>query len=143
MKMFKFNRLVCMLAVCAVVGVAFGAALKIKAITPVGDGVTENPDGDGMVIMNYHPGHDQTEITAAITDFVPDRDYKVSVIPGLTFSVTTNPAGNANDHGFFNGDICEYNEYGVTVVVWRDLNNDGFRALDLSEDRAEGFTPCP
>ena len=139
--MFRFNRLVCVLAVCAVVGVAFGAAVKIKAITPVGEGVTENPNGDGMVIMNYHPGHNRTEITAAITDFLPDTDYKVDVIPGVTFSVTTNPAGNANDHGALSFDICKYNEYGVTVVVWRDLDGNGF--WEEGETRAEGFTTCP
>ena len=135
--MFKFNRLVCVLLVCSLVGVALAKAVKIKAFDWVH---VENPDGDGMAIANYHPGNTNTEITAAITDFLPNTDYYLAVEPGLSGApVTTNVAGNATTHAFTGFDICITG--GVTFTVWRDLNNDGLRQPE--EDRAQGFQACP
>lgn len=142
--MFKFNRLVCVLLVCAVVAVAYGKAIKIKAISPVGLGVIENPDADGMAVLNYHQGNNSTESTVAITDFLPDTEYGITVVAlgGGATTVTTNAAGNANWHAVFDRDICEF-ETEICVVVWLDDDEpaDG-RDPDGSEDRAEGCAPC-
>ena len=104
--MLRFNRLVLVLGICLCVGAALGAAIKIKGLTPVGLGVNENPEGDGMAILNYHQGNNQTEVTVAITDFIPETDYHITVFPGTDDApVTTNPAGNANTHQVVDYDV--------------------------------------
>ena len=146
--MFRFNRLALMLGVCAWVGIALGAAIKIKSLTPIGEGVAESPDGDGMAIMNYHQGNNATEITVAITDFLPNTDYFVTVNPGIIrASLPTNSSGNANTHESIDFDICKY-EPEVCVFIWRDDDGDLERDADPwwepgPEDRAYGCTPCP
>lgn len=138
--MFRFSRIVVVLAVGAIVGVAFAKAIKVKAFDWVHE---ENPDGDGIAIANFHEGNNQTEITAAITDFLPDTDYMIAVRPGLDGApVTTNAAGNANAHASPNFDICGF-PGDVCFIVWRDLDGDTFRAPNGSENRAVGCVPCP
>ena len=55
--MIKFRRLVCLALVCAMVGVAYGAATKIGSFCPRNG---ENPSADGMAILNYVPGDNRT-----------------------------------------------------------------------------------
>jgi len=139
--MFRLNRLVWVVAVCMVVGAAYAAAVKVKGLTPVNDGVYESPDADGMAILNYHNGNNTTEITVAITDFVPDTDYHITVQPGIVDApVVTNASGNANVHLPVFFDVCAIFQ-DVCVFVWRDDDSSGIRSLD--EHRAEGCTPCP
>jgi len=139
--MFKFNRVVCALAVCAIVGVACGAAIKIKALTLTDLGMAESPEADGMAIMNYNQGNEQTEVTVAITDFMPDTFYYIAVEPGIGGApVTTNSSGNANYHGVIGWDVCAW-EPQVCVYVWIDGNGD--MLFQEGEKRAAGCTPCP
>ena len=142
--MLRFNRLVCVVAVCLVVGVAFGAAIKIRAITPYEGTEEALAGGDGMAILNYHPGNNKTEATVAITDFVPGATYGAYLNPGggVNLPEVANPSGNANWHGTYNFDLCLWNEDGITVYIWRDAN--GNLLPDLPDEVvAEGFAPCP
>ncbi|MGB2984551.1 MAG: hypothetical protein WBE26_01600 [Phycisphaerae bacterium] len=143
--MFKFNRLALVLAVCVCVGIALGAAIKIKDITPYAGTEEAATGGDGMAIFNYHPGNNETEATVAITDFVPGVRYGTWVIPGGEVNVreNANPAGNANWHGSFGFDLCLWNPDGITVIIWRDFDGNDERAVDGSEDVAEGWVACP
>jgi hypothetical protein len=139
--MLRFNRVVCVLAVGALVGVAFGAVIKIKGLTPVGSGITESPDADGMAIVHYKEGKQLTEVNVAITDFMPETDYYIAVEPGIAGApVTTNPSGNAHYHGEIGWDICAW-EPQVCVYVW--IDDDGSGLFTPGEKRAEGCTPCP
>jgi len=138
--MSRFHRIVWVLAVCACAGVAFGAAIKIKALTLTAVGEAESPEGDGMAIMNYNQGNEQTEVTVAITDFMPDTNYQISVDYGIYAApVTTNASGNANYHGTITFDVCAY-EPEVCVYVWID---DGDMTRQDGEVRAYGCTACP
>ena len=146
--MLRFNRVVCVLAVGLLVTVAFAKAIKIKEITPVA-GTEEALNGaDGMAIFNYHDGENNnssTEVTVAITDFMPGKTYGAYVIPGggVDLPEVANPAGNANFHGVFTFDLCIWNEVGLTVVIWRDLDENGVYTPGVDEDVAEGWTACP
>ena len=80
-----------------------------------------------------------------ITDFVPGARYGTWVIPGGEVNVreTANPAGNVNWHGSFAFDLCLWNESGITVIIWRDFDENDERSVDGSEDVAEGWVACP
>ena len=138
--MFRFNRLLCGLVVCGTVAVAFGAAVKIKAFTPVGNGAIESPDGDGMAILNYHPGNDTTEIQFAITDFRPNTVYGVKLesdFGGFSApeAIATNVVGNGTYHHTIPFDRT--GNPSVTIYVWDGDTNTIF---DVSADeiRATG-----
>ncbi len=136
--MLKFNRVAAVVLMCTLVTATFGAAIKIKAFDWVH---ADNLDGDGMAIANYHQGNNRTEITAAITDFLPNTNYMIAVEPGLSGApVTTNAAGNANAHAFTTFDICLFGGQ-VDFVIWQDDNGDFIRQVD--EERATGSTLCP
>ncbi len=146
--MFRFNRVVTVLVVGVVVAAAFGKAIKMREITPLGGTLEEGSDADGMAIFNYHDGannNSDTEATVAITDFIPGETYGAWVIPGgdVTYPEVANPSGNANFHGSFNFDLCLWNEYGITVKIWREQDGTYGRAVDGSEDVAEGWVDCP
>lgn len=143
--MLRFNRLAAVVLVGVLVTVAFGKAIKIKAISPY-EGTQEALNGaDGMAIFNYHPGGNQTEATVAITDFVPGEIYGTWIIPGgmVNLAEIANPAGNATFHGFFDFDLCKWNENGITVYIFRDLDGDLMPNMDGSEFVAEGWSDCP
>jgi len=99
--MFRFNRVVCALAVCVAVGAALGAAVKIKVLdTSMG---LEGPDADGMIILNYNQGQDETIVQLAITNFTPNTNYLFTLEsashclrPGG--GVITNDQGHATLH---------------------------------------------
>ena len=145
--MFKFNRLVCVLLVCSLAGLALAKAIKIKEITPYAGTEEALAGADGMAIFNYHDGQNNnsnTEVTVAITDFIPGETYGAFVTPGGGVNVpeVANPAGNATFHGFYTFDLCLWNDVGITVVIWRDANEN--LLPDLPEEAvAEGFVPCP
>ena len=143
--MFKFNRIVWVLALGVVVSMAYGAALKIKDLVPVGLGAIESPDADGMAIMNYHPGHTDTEVQIAVTDLLPNTDYRVAVVPGILGGyITTNVSGNGHYHGTISTDVCLFeSEICVYIYVDEGPEPNMQRAIDGSEDRLAGCVPCP
>ena len=145
--MLRFSRVVCVLLVCAIAGIAVGKALKIKLIAPLSGTLEYNTDADGMAIFNYHDGannNSDTEATVAITDFIPGETYGAWVIPGgdVNYPEVANPAGNANFHWSFDSDLCLW-QTGITVKIWREQDGTYGRAADGSEDVAEGFVACP
>ena len=137
--MFKFNRVVCGLLVCGCVGFAYAKAIKVVSLTPVGAGVTESPDADGMAILNYNVGQTRTEVQVTLTDFLPDTEYTVDVLTifgGPTLRMTTNARGNAQGHGVALTDITDNGNETATVTVYIDANGDFFPQDD--EKRAVG-----
>ena len=121
--MFKFNRLVCVLLVGTCVGVAFAAAVKIKAFTPAGPGLIDNPDCDGMAILNYHPGNNATELQVAVTDFLPDTLYGLKLEAGGICGGFSNPEAfmtNVNGNGHYHHSApydCTEAPV-ITIYIW-------------------------
>ena len=134
--MFKFRRLLCAVLVCALVGVAYGAARKIKSFTTCGLAVpacAEPADADGMAILNVHDGTGQ-EVQLMVTGFMANTLYVVHLFhpdfPGNepeegTF--ITNEVGN----GTFHRDIGTLAEW-PCLRLYSDVNNQ------LGELRAQG-----
>lgn len=98
--MFKFRKMLCAVLVCAMVGVSYGAARKIKSFATW----NEPSDADGMAILNVHDGTGQ-ELQLMVTGFTSDTEYVVHLFhpdfPGNepeegTF--ITNGVGNATFH---------------------------------------------
>ncbi len=140
--MFRFNRIVCVLFVCCIVGIAYGKAIKVTELVAVDN---ENPTADGMVILNYNQGQARTEIQIAITDFEPDTDYKIlvsTIFGGVIASVTTNPSGNAQAHRIAITDITDNGNACADVKVFFDTSGNGDYDVGIDELRAEG-TNCP
>ena len=73
--MFKFRRLLCAVLVCALVGVAYGVTVKLKAF----ENVAEPGEGDGMAIMNYNQGQDETINQIILSGLIPNTAYVVVV----------------------------------------------------------------
>ena len=146
--MFRFSRLIVVLAVCAIVTATLAKARKIREITPLAGTLEEGTDADGMAIFNYHDGQNNnssTEATVAITDFIAGETYGAWVSPGgdVTFPEVANPAGNATFHGFFTFDLCIFGIPETKVTIYREQDGTYGRAGDGSEDVAEGVAPCP
>jgi hypothetical protein len=79
--MFKVRRFVCLALVCALVGVAYGAAQKISSFTPQG---SELATADGMAILNFAQGtggplgtDGKTIVHIMLTGFTPFTTYDV------------------------------------------------------------------
>jgi hypothetical protein len=79
--MFKVRRFVCLALVCALVGVAYGAAHKISSFVPQG---SELATADGMAILNFAQGtggplgtDGKTILNIMITGFTPFTTYDV------------------------------------------------------------------
>jgi len=95
--MFRFRKVLCIVLVCALVGVAYGAARKIRTFTTCSEVVTacaESPDADGMAIFNIHDGTGQ-EVQLMVTGFTPDTEYVVRL-----FDPRATP-GNEPEQGTF------------------------------------------
>jgi hypothetical protein len=140
--MIRYNRLVCALVVGLCVGLVYGAAVKIKTLAPIGAGVTANPDGDGMAIVNAHADNAGISITTQVmvTDLTPNTTYGVRAdyCGGLGFSsplaFTTNETGNGHFHFENAAGVCPVPEAPVEVVVYL------FDPSDLASSCP--FPPC-
>jgi len=75
LKIMKYRRLLGAVFVCAMVGVAYGAANKIKSFAPQG---SELSTADGMAMLNFANGHGGKTIRhLMITGFTPFTSYDV------------------------------------------------------------------
>lgn len=150
--MFKFNRLVCAVLVCTCVAIAYGAATKIRSFVPQG---FENPEADGMAILNYASGQDETIVQIILSDFTPEIAYDVVFVsPTHLFEpkefgvLITDKHGHGNLHVTIsaplsppappgeNGDWTDAN-----IEIWINLGT-----IDPDELRAVGCNPgntCP
>ena len=70
------KRIAFVLVVCAVVGVAFGAATKIRWFANIAE---PNPDADGMTILSYVQGQDNIVAQVILSDLVPNTQYVVAL----------------------------------------------------------------
>lgn len=119
--MFRFNRLVCVVVICALAGFAYSKAVKSKDLTAAGLGGDVNPDVDGMIIMNHHDSSTPTtEVQIKATGLAPQTMYGVQVHPGFTdaFAFTTSTSGNGAYHNTVSlgMDLTEYMV--VKIFVW-------------------------
>jgi len=127
--MLKFNRIVCALIVCVCIGVVYGRAVKIFSFTATAAGMIDSPDVDGMAIFNvkileHADGSRQefTNVQVSFTDLLGNKDYFITVDPGLIeIPVTTNAAGNVQIQGIINFDVFSGGNI-ATVSIWRDIN---------------------
>ena len=111
--MLRFNRLVCVVLVCGLSGLAYSKAVKSRDMTPAGLGADVTPDVDGMIIMNHHDSATPTtEVQIKVTGLTPQTTYGVQVHPGFTDPVafTTSASGNGSYHNTFRVpyDVTEY-----------------------------------
>ncbi len=140
--MFKSkSSMYCAFLVLLCAAVTFGAAVKVRAIPAAGvNGLAENPDADGMAILNYHSGNNATEVQVIISDFLPNTTYGVKVEGGISgfsdpIAITTNAKGNGNYHNSTNFDITT--NATVTIYIW-DGDIDSIFEISADELRAEG-----
>jgi len=128
----KMARAASVLAVCALAGVAMGAAVKFKSLAPVGQGVTLNPSVDGMATYKYNANTTFSTLQVIAQDLTPQTTYSILVESDVTgFSLldvlTTNPAGNGQFHvtTLNVGDLTEFHPK-VKIFIWdgaRDVDN--------------------
>ena len=125
--MFKVRRFVCLALVCALVGVAYGAARKIRSFTPMG---AELATADGMAILNFADSAilngGKTILQVVVSGFTPNTTYSVGVcLPYFTCIVdeigqtngawiihnalTTDDDGSGTFHYEFPGDYSSSN----------------------------------
>lgn len=146
--MFKFNRLVCAVLVCTCVAIAYGAATKIRSFVPQG---LENPEADGMAILNYASGQDETIVQIILSGFTHDTAYDVVFVspthllqPKFLGQLITDKHGHGNLHATLpaiphlgeNGDWTD-----ADIEIWINLGT-----TDDDELRAVGCNPgntCP
>lgn len=117
--MKRFTYVFATIGVCALATVVVSKQLKFKALTPVGPGITENPEGDGMVHIKFKEGpNSQSDISVHISNFLPSTTYGVQLDPGITdpLAITTNPAGNGQWSGSVSFDVTQFNP---TVRIFR------------------------
>jgi hypothetical protein len=95
-------------ALCAAAAILTGVGpVRILSLTPVGDGVTENPCADGMASLKFIPsvpqfnGQPGTLVLLHLHHFKPNTVYGVIVDTGFggadqPGAITTNCFGNGN-----------------------------------------------
>lgn len=143
----KTLRILGVLAVCALAGALYAKPLKVKALTPAGPGVAENPDADGMAMMHYKEGNEaRTDIKVHIMGFLPNTVYGVQIDPGVSDpqAITTNPAGNG--HWSFSAVGSDLTQFNPTVRIYRwDGNISEIGNVTFDELRAIGCVSgnCP
>lgn len=146
--MFKFNRLVCALAVCTCVAIAYGAATKIRSFENVAE---SNPDADGMAILNYASGQDETIVQIILSDFTHDTAYDMvfvspthSLQPKFLGTLITDKHGHGNLHVTISAPPGENGDWtDAHIEIWINLGT-----IDPDELRAVGCNPnntnpCP
>ena len=82
--MLNFKRIVCAVAVCAMVATAFGAARRIMAFERFDP---EPIAADGMAIINHAQGTNTTIAQVILSDFTPNQQYVVLVAGGSNMAI--------------------------------------------------------
>lgn len=154
--MLRYNRLMVLVAVCLVAGLAFAKAGKIKVLTAAGAGLVANPDASGGVVMNFHDSNGQygavTEIQLQVKGLEPDTVYGAQVSPGVTdrFAFTTNASGNGHWHSFVTFDITQFNPT-VRIFIddgsadpfdWTHISFDELRAIGCLDEACSVGDSC-
>lgn len=130
--MLRFNRMICALLVCMCVGMVYAKATKIFTFTSVNAGITENHEGDGLVMLNVD-AQGKTHVQVSMSKFLPDTGYFVTVLPGVgRAAVSSNPAGNFQWQGVIQFDVMSIDP-NPCVIVWRDDDGDGVRQRNSGE----------
>ncbi|MCH8807106.1 MAG: hypothetical protein IH986_13595 [Planctomycetes bacterium] len=93
------KRLAIAVVACACVAVAFGAARKIKLFVP--NPIFESADADGMAILNFIPGgntgNERTSFQLILSDFQPNTDYDLLLIPSTSMFVPNVDGGTLSN----------------------------------------------
>lgn len=131
---------------CIMLGIGLGfasaahaGAVKILEFTPVLNGVSENPEVDGVAILNYSGGTGLTAVRINVTGLEKNTLYNVQVrgSGGLTSApIETNSAGILHFNHDLPNDTTMGGAMNVHAVVFKDANGD--QALQPSELRAIG-----
>lgn len=137
--MIKYRRLLCAVLVCALVGVAYGAAKKIRSFTPRG---TELATADGMAILNFAQGSgggnwadSKTIIHIAITGFTPLTTYDVkfeSPTQGTSYGyaiLVTDENGDAQFKDYVPG--IDISDSSLSIYVNLSVAGEELRAVGL------------
>lgn len=138
------KRLTMTVVACAFLAVAMGVntKTKIRSFSPVGNGLIENVDCDGMAMISYSDHDGMTDVQVVLHDFLPNTIYGIKLTSdGGGFSdpiaVQTNPAGNGNYHT-----SLPQNRTGhpmVTVYIWDgNFDPDSIDIVTDDEKRAVG-----
>ncbi|MFH1108342.1 MAG: hypothetical protein V1790_03970 [Planctomycetota bacterium] len=137
--MFKVRRFVCLALVCALVGVAYAGATKIRSFTTF----NEPEDADGMAILNVADSQGLV-IQIIVSGFTPNTLYAPFLFDPCSGSeyyvldyFTTDDRGN----GRFHRDVG-------TLYPWPNIRLYVCPAFDTNgqciwELRAQGDIVCP
>ena|GEM_PF-4653365 len=100
------KRLTCVVVVLACVGIAYGAANKIRYFTPEPVQVAESvaalgpdADPDGMAILNYASGADKTIVQIIVSDMTPNLTYSVRLTDGVSGDIVVPDAFTTDEEG--------------------------------------------
>lgn len=104
------KKVVCVVTVLACTTLAYAAANKISSFTPVNG---ENATADGMAILQYHPGQDESNVMIILSGFTPSTKYDFELVSPSHGSVAaldvleTDEEGNAHFQIAFTGDFTD------------------------------------
>ncbi|UCG33122.1 MAG: hypothetical protein JSU68_00535 [Phycisphaerales bacterium] len=138
--MLRFNRIVCVVLVCALAAAAYPAAVKSREMIAAGLGEELTPDVDGMIIMNFHDSNTPaTEVQIKVTGLEPGVTYGVQVDPGFTdpLAFTTSASGNGSYHGSVNFPF-DISAYAVVRIFEWDGVDQTLVYVSYDELRAYG-----
>ena len=119
--MFRSRRLLSLLLVGALVGIAYGVTVKLKVF----ENVAEPGEGDGMALMNYNQGQDETINQIILSGLLSDTAYVVVVESPDQW------CRNNEEHIQFNN--FDFNEDGIgegSVFFVGDFGSDGSLVTD-------------
>ena len=137
--MLKASGLLSIGLLVLIAGVAEAKVSKIVDYSPVLNGVSENPDVDGMTIFHFQPNKGTTAVRLNITGLQANAMYRVMVIGagGFTSAPTeTNSGGILHINHDTQSDITQDYTIDIHAAVFVDANNDA--VLQPAELRALG-----
>ncbi len=128
--------------VLSAAAVIAGPPLKVTAFTPVGLGLLENLNADGMAKLKFYidpVNGPSIEAHVHLYDFLPGTTYSIDIQTdqgGQDFAdvVSTNAGGNGNANRLTFPVSAEPDV--ALITIYRDVINDNQR--ELGEERAMG-----
>ena len=114
-------------SILMIAGVAQAGAIKILEFSPVLNGVTANPDVDGVSIINFNAGQGMTAVRVNLSGLQGNTVYRVQVRGAGGFTsvpLETNSAGNLHVNQDVPTDITQGGTIDIHVLVFIDANND-------------------
>lgn len=140
----SFTRSLALVSACACATAASAIVNVVPTFDPVGPGLTENPNVDGMAIVNFNDATFESSVTMLAVGLVRNTNYGVNVdaLGAQSFFPVAFTARTFLGIGLFNTVILGDATQNLKIQIYRwdgDPDPSALEVVTPDEQRAEGF----